>query len=74
MLPSPPVGKLLEPERVPIDLLAALSVVADPRARRGLRLRFAAILALSSVRDQALDINPQVARRGPGSTGLPKIG
>jgi hypothetical protein len=36
---------LVTPDRVPVDLLAALSEVADPRARRGVRHSFAAILA-----------------------------
>jgi predicted transposase YbfD/YdcC len=40
-------GRVLDdPERVPVELLAVLGEVADPRRRRGVRHRFVAILAI----------------------------
>lgn len=35
-----------DPDRVPVDLLAALAEVADPRAARGVRHRFVSVLAV----------------------------
>jgi predicted transposase YbfD/YdcC len=37
---------VIGPDRVPVDLLAMLAEVADPRAARGVRHRFVAVLAL----------------------------
>ncbi|MGH9248100.1 MAG: ISAs1 family transposase [Acidimicrobiales bacterium] len=66
---------VVEPEAVPVDLLAALGSVPDPRSRRGVRHRFTAILGIgvcavlagarsfTAIAEWAQDLTPAVRLR-----------
>ncbi len=64
-----------DPEAVPADLLAALATLGDPRARRGVRHRFSAVLGIgvcavlagaksfTAIAEWAQDLSPAVRLR-----------